>query len=416
MEVRELREEFAFLWFFTEQSTGHHGGSNPKQDERRERQRLRKEARLKEWHDPAWKKEFLRFEAQLKQLGLQLKDMTGDGNCLFRSVSDQINDGPEKHGQVRAECVSYLREHSDRFAPFVFDQTYDEYCRIMAENGEWGGNMELQAMSLGYRCNIVIHVLDNPRLEIVNFPTHSQTIHLAYHNGEHYSSVRPRDGLKLPSVSQGEEPQFVAKEKHAPTGKGKSKHVGAVSDEVSLVMAATDCGDVEMVKQTLVEHLYNVESAIDYILLLQETQDSHSMVKVEHFDHEEALEESVEEEEGSYVAPDYHGYSKKKNSGHRHHQTANDGKQRLAEAILMLEGRKLSNKQRKELNRMKTEARKKGVNVEDYEISRGGGKGSAGSRNRTVESGANDNNADNDDEAEIDALLAQVKNMGALKI
>ncbi len=45
-------------------------------------------------------------------------------------------------------------------------------------------------------------------------------------------------------------------------------------------MAATDCGDVEMVKQTLVENLYDVQAAINYILLLQETGDTHSMVKV----------------------------------------------------------------------------------------------------------------------------------------
>jgi hypothetical protein len=28
---------------------------------------------------------------QLDQLGLRLKDMTGDGNCLFRSLSDQVS-------------------------------------------------------------------------------------------------------------------------------------------------------------------------------------------------------------------------------------------------------------------------------------------------------------------------------------
>ncbi len=76
-------------------------------------------------------------------------------------------------------------------------------------------------MSLGFQVNIIIHQLDKPRWEvnsilvhrfgwfilifqqqIVNFPVTQKTIHLSYHNGEHYSSVRPREGNRLPSVSE----------------------------------------------------------------------------------------------------------------------------------------------------------------------------------------------------------------------
>lgn len=43
---------------------------------------------------------------------------------------------------------------------------------------------------------------DFPTTQIVNFPVTQKTIHLSYHNGEHYSSVRPREGNRLPSVSE----------------------------------------------------------------------------------------------------------------------------------------------------------------------------------------------------------------------
>lgn len=87
-----------------------------------------------------------RFEAQLKLLNLRIADMTGDGNCLFRSVCDQMEGSPENHAKIRRECVGFLRKFSDHFAPFLDteDQSFDEYCKEMAQDGEWGGNAELQ--------------------------------------------------------------------------------------------------------------------------------------------------------------------------------------------------------------------------------------------------------------------------------
>ena len=49
--------------------------------------------------------------------------------------------------------------------------------------------MEIQAASQLYQVNITIHQLNQPRWEIPNFPG-KRTIHLSYHDGDHYSSVR----------------------------------------------------------------------------------------------------------------------------------------------------------------------------------------------------------------------------------
>jgi hypothetical protein len=150
-------------------------------------------------------------------------------------------------------------------------------------------------MSLGLMVNIVIHQLDKPRwevcvciffcfffhiffLKIVNWPSSQKTIHLSYHNGEHYSSVRPREGNQLPSVSETKS-DFTSSSSSSVERKKDVEVPSNVSPEVALVMAATDCGDVEMVRQTLVENLYDVQSAINYILLLQETNDNHSVVR-----------------------------------------------------------------------------------------------------------------------------------------
>lgn len=47
--------------------------------------------------------------------------------------------------------------------------------------------MELQAMSICYKVNIVVHQLDAPKFMIANFDNKHKTIHLAYHLGEHYN-------------------------------------------------------------------------------------------------------------------------------------------------------------------------------------------------------------------------------------
>jgi hypothetical protein len=59
--------------------------------------------------------------------------------------------------------------------------------RNMKQDKTWGGNIELQAMSLLFKINIAIHQLNSPRWEIVNFAG-DRTIHLSYHDGDHYAS------------------------------------------------------------------------------------------------------------------------------------------------------------------------------------------------------------------------------------
>ena len=88
--------------------------------------------------------------------------MHADGNCLFRSLSDQLfNDYGNQHDTVRAEVCDFLEEHEDEFAVFLIldDDEDDEedaadfesYIKGMREDGEWGGNLELVAAARLYR-------------------------------------------------------------------------------------------------------------------------------------------------------------------------------------------------------------------------------------------------------------------------
>lgn len=64
------------------------------------------------------------------------------------------------------------------------------------QDGQWAGHLELQALSLLLRANINVHQAEQPVWVISNFPADAASLHLSYHLGEHYNSVR----LKVPGA------------------------------------------------------------------------------------------------------------------------------------------------------------------------------------------------------------------------
>jgi hypothetical protein len=87
-----------------------------------------------------------------------------DGNCLFCSLSDQLNhDNGLTHGFTRNQITNQIHRHSDNFKDFLLLQDdhedisdLDSYIHKMGQNGEWGGNPELYAAAWLYSANIPI--------------------------------------------------------------------------------------------------------------------------------------------------------------------------------------------------------------------------------------------------------------------
>lgn len=87
------------------------------------------------------------LNSQLKRMGLYAANTTGDGNCLFRALSDQLYGYPGRHAELRQETCDHLAERPDKFAGFVDDKPFEEYVRLMRENGTYGGHLELHAFA-----------------------------------------------------------------------------------------------------------------------------------------------------------------------------------------------------------------------------------------------------------------------------
>lgn len=138
----------------------------------------------------------------MKPLGLCLKDIAGDGNCLFRSLSDQYYGNPKYHAKIRSRICEFLEVNRDHFQYFVEDDgDFDEYLGHMKELGTYGGNMELVAFARSHDVNIRVYqpgtvfvIEGGDGVDNKGKAEERRTLHIAYHSWEHYDSVRNIDG------------------------------------------------------------------------------------------------------------------------------------------------------------------------------------------------------------------------------
>lgn len=86
----------------------------------------------------------------MEREGLSVVDMASDGNCLFRSVSDQLyGDHGNHHSEVRSEICDFMEDNEDEFKMFlVFDgdgetkqdaRDFESYIEDTRRDGVWGG-------------------------------------------------------------------------------------------------------------------------------------------------------------------------------------------------------------------------------------------------------------------------------------
>ena len=138
------------------------------------------------------------YSEQLAKLQLYIRDITGDGNCLFRAIADQICSNEHQFHAMRETLCDFVEASRDDFEPFIEDdEPFDDYLDRMRQNGEWGGNFELAAAVQCFGVNIVVHNFQAPRYQLTCHNPGAAledvgggTIHLSYHDGEHYNSVR----------------------------------------------------------------------------------------------------------------------------------------------------------------------------------------------------------------------------------
>ncbi|XP_055366536.1 OTU domain-containing protein 3 isoform X1 [Betta splendens] len=181
--------------------------------------------------------EFASFSNQLQALGLKLREVPGDGNCLFRALGDQLEGHSRGHLRLRQETVQYMTSHRQDFEPFVEDDVpFAQHLSNLSQPGTFAGNDAIVAFARSQQVKVVIHQLNTPLWEINGAEKQvCRELHIAYRYGDHYDSVRRiGDNSESPAQlrienlqnSQGQQREFgdgqrERKKNSSPTASGE---------------------------------------------------------------------------------------------------------------------------------------------------------------------------------------------------
>ncbi|KAI3647429.1 hypothetical protein MP228_007650 [Amoeboaphelidium protococcarum] len=217
------------------------------------------------------------LESSLQKNGLRLQQIKGDGNCLFRALSDQLHGSEDRHVEIRQMVCDYIDKHRDDFVPFLLEEDdgntdIDEYVAKMRQNGTYGGNIELVAFSRSMAAEIWIYWSERV-YQISSAGASSKILRIAYHSYEHYSSVHslnPATDL----INQRHVQQHV----HTPTF-DSDKLKSLVKVVVSSVPQVSGNGDENTIKNLLMQHNYDVDKVIE--IILTESADIEQVPQVE---------------------------------------------------------------------------------------------------------------------------------------
>ena len=71
----------------------------------------------------------------------------------------------------------------------------------MSHSSTWGGDLEINAISNYYKCNVVVFQDRRPNLELQNYLDNPRVLQLAYFGSCHYNSVRGKQQIALSTAS-----------------------------------------------------------------------------------------------------------------------------------------------------------------------------------------------------------------------
>ncbi|TYK28334.1 OTU domain-containing protein [Cucumis melo var. makuwa] len=138
--------------------------------------------------------EYHRLLQRLSVYGLHEVKVSGDGNCQFRALSDQLYRSPEYHKHVRKDV---LKDHRSLYEGYV-PMKYSRYYKKMAKSGEWGDHVTLQAAADKFAAKICLltSFRDTCFIEIVPLSqTPKRELWLSFWSEVHYNSLYEIQGL-----------------------------------------------------------------------------------------------------------------------------------------------------------------------------------------------------------------------------
>eukprot|EP00803_Ostreobium_quekettii_P000484 evm.model.scf_519EXC.8 EVM.evm.TU.scf_519EXC.8 scf_519EXC:49788-52072(-) len=138
-----------------------------------------------------------RLSERLSMYGLVEKQMEMDGNCQFRSLSDQLYRTPAYHDEVREFVVCHIKDHPQEFKDFVPDD-FEDYCRNMAKDGTWGDHITLKAAADFYGVELLL-LTSYPYSSVLQLEAaavkSNRRLYMSFWAEIHYNSLYPEGEL-----------------------------------------------------------------------------------------------------------------------------------------------------------------------------------------------------------------------------
>ncbi|GMH73131.1 hypothetical protein TrLO_g12064 [Triparma laevis f. longispina] len=138
-------------------------------------------------------------ENKFRENNLEIMDVEADGHCLYRAIGHYLS---KSHEEVRVLAAGFLESNSDSFTPFLSEEdgTFEEYVAKVRKSAEWGGELELRALSNGLKRRIKIYNSSKTPIMIGESFGEEDELKVSYHRyyydlGEHYNVVRNKVGV-----------------------------------------------------------------------------------------------------------------------------------------------------------------------------------------------------------------------------
>eukprot|EP01080_Neovahlkampfia_damariscottae_P001086 gene1086-10605_t len=142
------------------------------------------------------------IQKQLNELSLEMKLIASDGHCLYRAISDQLQEKDLDYLKVRKLIADELRKNGNEYMPFLEssngdmmnENEYKIYCDKVEKSSEWGGQVELKAAVIVFKRQIKIFTADSQPIMMGEEFEKNGTLNLSFHRkfyslGEHYNSI-----------------------------------------------------------------------------------------------------------------------------------------------------------------------------------------------------------------------------------
>lgn len=117
-----------------------------------------------------------------------------DGNCQFRSLSQQLYGSEDYHGSVRRAAVEHMRKEADFFgAMFEGKEEFEAYAHDMAHSKTWGDELTLRAVADALRCTVHVVTSNEANWYLQYTPANDQPVQkhlfLTYVAPVHYDAL-----------------------------------------------------------------------------------------------------------------------------------------------------------------------------------------------------------------------------------